>query len=1297
MRRLSRSRYLLALLLVVAGATVPAPPATAAPGAGLAPETAQALAGGRRADLLVALKERADLSGARALPSARQVPGKRTGYGRQRLVDVAERSQRGLRDLLTLRGVRHRSLWIVNAVHISGADAKLAAELAARPDVRSVTPARTYALPEPVAQPAAAVAAAAGGVEWNVSSTGADQVWSGYGVRGEGIVVASIDSGVQYDHPALVEQYRGNTGDGTYDHRYNWYDPYGQCGLDVGPCDTNGHGTHTMGTMVGDDGAGNRIGVAPGARWMAARGCQGNGCAILALLLAAQWIVAPFDENWSNPRPDLAPHVVNNSWGAAYSDPFYTDAVDRWVQMGIMPVFAAGNDGPSCGTVGSPADYANTYAVGAYDSAGAIADFSSRGSTSNALIKPDIAAPGVAVRSSLPGSRYDSYSGTSMATPHVAGAVALLWSAAPSLIGDVAGTRALFDDTAVDVDDTTCGGTADDNRVWGEGKLDIRAAVGRAPLGPFGTVSGTVRAGGTAVAGARLRLVGANRVERVAVTDADGQYSARVPVGAYQVSGTAFGYTSASAGPVTVTADATVTVDLAMAELARHSISGAVLDTNGVPAAGITLRLLRTPLASVTTGIDGAYRFDGVPAGTYPLSFGAGRCLTAGSRQVTVDGDELIDLRPSARVDAAGYHCHGATTPYAAGTTVLPLTGDDESLEVALPFEMPFYGARYTKAWIATNGFLTFDRAADNSINREVPNSSYPNAAIFALWDDLIVDAAASVRTATLGTAPDRRFVVEWRNVAFYDAPGRATFSAELSEHGGITVHFGALSADPVARGAGATIGIENMAATTGLEYARDVQVLSPNSAVAFRTSATLRGTVTKPDGSPASGATVQVRAGDAPAIATTTAADGTYVLHLPLGTFTFEASLVTFGLYRTTLVLDTDGATVVHDVRLALNERTVSGVVRDDLGNPVEGAEVRLVLMGTSGYLTYPRTGPDGAYRFEKVPETDITAVLSADVPKCMRDGRVYIDEILGGDVTADITVIAPAGVVDGADGYGYQCRVTAASPVTASAPVAVAAIGPSTAVALPFAFPFYGRSYPTAYVATHGYLTFEPQEWQTASNSGLPSQSSYDPDAAIYGFWDDLTVDATAGVRTGTSGTAPNRRFTVAWQDVLITGTATRISFDIVLHENGRIAIEYQSLPDDPRARGSSATVGLESHAGDYVNEYWYYLFDDVETDLLRPGGAITYAPPGTISGRVTTAGTGAPVAGATVQLLRLDDVEEEVTTDASGTYTVRTPLGAYTLAVTHADHYPGEAGPVVADTPYATVTRDVALTHR
>ena len=127
-------------------------------------------------------------------------------------------------------------------------------------------------------------------------------------------MVANIDTGVQYNHPALVNQYRGNLGGASFDHNYNWFDPSSVCPSPV-PCDNNNHGTHTMGTMVGDDGGTNQIGVAPGARWIAAKGCETNNCSDAALLASAQWILAPTDLNGSNPRPDLRPDIVNNSWG----------------------------------------------------------------------------------------------------------------------------------------------------------------------------------------------------------------------------------------------------------------------------------------------------------------------------------------------------------------------------------------------------------------------------------------------------------------------------------------------------------------------------------------------------------------------------------------------------------------------------------------------------------------------------------------------------------------------------------------------------------------------------------------------------------------------------------------------------------------------------------------------------------------------------------------------------------------------------------------------------------------------
>ena len=149
-------------------------------------------------------------------------------------------------------------------------------------------------------------------------------------------MVANIDTGVQFNHPALVGKYRGNLGGGNFDHNYNFFDPANICPGDV-PCDNNGHGTHTMGTMVGDDGAGNQIGVAPGAKWIAAKGCETTGCSEGSLLAAGQWVVAPTDINGQNPRPDLRPDIVNNSWGGGRGDDWYEQTVAAWRRGRHLP------------------------------------------------------------------------------------------------------------------------------------------------------------------------------------------------------------------------------------------------------------------------------------------------------------------------------------------------------------------------------------------------------------------------------------------------------------------------------------------------------------------------------------------------------------------------------------------------------------------------------------------------------------------------------------------------------------------------------------------------------------------------------------------------------------------------------------------------------------------------------------------------------------------------------------------------------------------------------------------------
>jgi subtilisin family serine protease len=570
LRRLTAVAAVLALTVLTGGAV--ASPASAAPTTKVDNQVLTEIAQSGSTTFFVYLKDQADLSNATAQPSKIA----RTQYVYDRLTATAAKSQSELTAELRKSGVSFRSYWIANALAVTG-DKALVEALAKRADVSSIEAIRIRKLPQPAVQPADASVNA---VEWGVTNIEAPRVWSEFGVRGEGIVVANIDTGVQFNHPALVNKYRGSLGGGSFDHNYNWFDPSQICGSpSVAPCDNNGHGTHTMGTMVGDDGAGNQVGVAPGAKWIAAKGCETNQCSDAALLAAGQWVIAPTDLNGANPRPDLRPDIVNNSWGDDNGTlTFYRSTVQAWVAAGIMPIFSNGNAGPACDTAGSPASMPESYGVGAYDINNVIASFSSRGeSPFDGAIKPNIAAPGVNVRSSVPGGGYGTANGTSMAAPHVSGAVALLWSAAPTLRGDVAATRLLLDNGATDVDSTGCGGTADFNNNFGEGRLNAYQSVLAAPRGPNGRVVGTVTeaAGGAPIAGANVTDGSASTV-----TGPDGRYSLTVPAGTATITVSKFGYATESA-TVTVAESAVVTQDFALDRLPNVTVSGRVLDGSG--------------------------------------------------------------------------------------------------------------------------------------------------------------------------------------------------------------------------------------------------------------------------------------------------------------------------------------------------------------------------------------------------------------------------------------------------------------------------------------------------------------------------------------------------------------------------------------------------------------------------------------------------------------------------------------------------------------------------------------------
>ena len=285
-------------------------------------------------------------------------------------------------------------------------------------------------------------------IEPGIAYTHAPDVWA-LGFRGQGITVAGADTGQRWTHNALKPHYRGWDGV-TADHNYNWHDSIhdsigNPCGNDSPfPCDDNGHGTHTIGTAIGDDGMGNQIGMAPGARWIGCRNMdQGNGTPA-RYIECMEWFLAPYPIGGGQGDPLRAPDITSNSWVCPPSEGCSANtlqaAVEAQAAAGIMMVAGAGNDGPTCSTVMyPPAIYAASYTVGALNTGtDNIASFSSRGPVTidgSNRIKPDITAPGTGTRSSYNTSdnAYVSLSGTSMATPHIAGAMTLLWCARPNL------------------------------------------------------------------------------------------------------------------------------------------------------------------------------------------------------------------------------------------------------------------------------------------------------------------------------------------------------------------------------------------------------------------------------------------------------------------------------------------------------------------------------------------------------------------------------------------------------------------------------------------------------------------------------------------------------------------------------------------------------------------------------------------------------------------------------------------------------------------------------------------------
>jgi serine protease AprX len=422
---------------------------------------------------------------------------------RRALVDMlrttADTSQGELRRWLEAEGVEYRAYWIVNMVQARLTSAQINV-LAARGDIARISSNAVVRSHLPQDEPAAPHAPRA--VEWGVNKVKAPQLWT-LGINGAGVVVAGQDTGIRWTHTALKAKYRGWDGV-TADHNYNWHDAIhaanATCPADSPqPCDDHSHGSHTVGTILGDDGGANQVGVAPGAKWIGCRNMNAGNGTPATYNECAQWFLAPTDLAGLNPNPDKAPDVINNSWGCVPEEGCpgtgaeVRAAIENLVAGGIMFVASAGNDGGACSTIGSaPGTLDSVFTVGGTASNDTMYTSSSRGPVpvtpgTGVNNKPDVIAPGVTVRSvtRTNDSSYGNFTGTSMASPHVVGAAALLMQVNPSLKGNPAAVADILRTTAVPLTTTTqvCNGipfTTFPNPVQGYGQIDVLAAFNKA-------------------------------------------------------------------------------------------------------------------------------------------------------------------------------------------------------------------------------------------------------------------------------------------------------------------------------------------------------------------------------------------------------------------------------------------------------------------------------------------------------------------------------------------------------------------------------------------------------------------------------------------------------------------------------------------------------------------------------------------------------------------------------------------------------------------------------------------------
>lgn len=561
-----------------------------------------------KVDVIIKLKDKQDMEEVFQSTKSLPVRSDRIEMVQEKLMEKSNVSQKGLQQALQSleqqgKATIKKSFWINNSI-LANVDSDTIEQLKQRDDIEEVILDAVLTLPEIKVEESKPKLP-----EWGLEKIRAPKVWGEYGLKGEGIVVGIMDTGVDGTHEALRDNYRGRDGN----HQYSWIDLSGQ--NYATPSDGQGHGTHVAGTAVGG-GSGEPIGVAPGAEWIAAKIFNDGGSTTLSAIHSAfEWFMAPGGD------PSMAPHIVNNSWGNSnpYNTEFYED-VQAWISVGIFPMFAGGNDGPATGTIGSPGSFPESFTIGATDIYDYAAYFSSRGPVywpdengeMQLVIKPNISAPGHQIYSAYPAQlgkgKYAVLSGTSMATPHATGAVALLLSANPNLtINDI--KNLLIDTARVEPHMGQL-----PNSVYGSGIIDIYQAVTETAYA--GIFKGTVNTQTGEPLEASIQIID----EDLEITsEQDGSFEHKVKAGTYTVKVQAFGYETFET-QITITKDQITEIVFQLNQAETFSVSGKILNKEtGDPVKFAYVQLKNTPLSTIRTGTDGTFHFDSVPVGQYEI------------------------------------------------------------------------------------------------------------------------------------------------------------------------------------------------------------------------------------------------------------------------------------------------------------------------------------------------------------------------------------------------------------------------------------------------------------------------------------------------------------------------------------------------------------------------------------------------------------------------------------------------------------------------------------------------------